>query len=83
MLAGDDQWGEVVCRKSQKAEADLRRVTTELRVREREHEAAESRAAAAQAESEKGSSSSAALAAAKRVRLASHLPTLLRHVSIT
>lgn len=79
-LACYDRWGKVVRRKSQKAEADLRRVTAELRVREREHEAAESRAAAAQAESEKGSNSSSAVAAAKRVGLATKLPTLLQHV---
>ena len=59
--------GLAVCRKAQKADGELRRVTADLRAHERERNAAESRAAAAQAETEKGSSASTALAAAKRV----------------
>lgn len=54
-------------RRAQKAEADLRKVTIDLRAREREKDAAELRASAAQAEADKGSSTSLALTAAKRV----------------
>ena len=57
----------VACRKAQKAEADLRKATGDLRAREREKDAAELRASAAQAEVEKGSSASQALTAARRV----------------
>ena len=56
-----------MCRKAQKAEADLRKVTSDLRAREREKDAAELRANAAQAEAERGSSAGHALTAAKRV----------------
>ena len=57
----------VARRKAQKAEADLRKASSDLRAREREKDAAELRAGAAQAEVEKGSSASQALTAAKRV----------------
>ena len=56
-----------LCRRLQKADAELRKVTNDLRAREREKDAAELRAIAAQAEAEKGSSASQAHAAAKRV----------------
>lgn len=66
-LAAEDHLS--ICRRAQKAEAELRKTNSDLTAREHERNAAESRANAAQAECDRGITNSSVLAAVKKVSL--------------